>query len=68
MTDVHLRILRLLARQRQRELDDYDGADHTGDGGSAGRRRELEQAAGQTRARVAAGEARRGDPCLARGR
>lgn len=65
MTDVHLRILRLLATQRQRELDDHDGADHTGDGGSAGRRRELEQAAGQTRARVAAAEARRRYPRLA---
>jgi len=68
MTDVHLRILRLLSKQRQRELDDHDRADQAGDRGSADRRRDLEQAAGQTRARVAAAEARRGYSRLARGR
>jgi hypothetical protein len=59
MTDVHLRILRLLARQRQRELDDHDAANHLGDAASAGRRRELERATGRTRLNVAAAEARR---------
>jgi hypothetical protein len=68
MTDVHLRILRLLARQRQRELDDHDAADHAGDATSASRRRELDRAAGRTRASVAAAEARREDPPLAAGR
>lgn len=59
MTDIHLRILRLLASQRQRELDDHDAAEHTGDSKSAGHRRELAHAAGRTRAGVAAAEARR---------
>ncbi len=59
MTDVHLRILRLLARQRERELDDHDAADHPGDAASADRRRMLDRAAGRTRANVAAAEARR---------
>ncbi len=68
MTDIHLRILRLLATQRQRELDDDDAAEHTGDGGSAGRRRELAHVAGRTRAGVAAPEARRRNPPATRGR
>jgi hypothetical protein len=59
MTDVHLRILRLLARQRQRELDEHDTADESGGAASTGRRRELERSAGRTRANVAAAEARR---------
>jgi hypothetical protein len=58
MTDVHLRILRLLARQRQRELDEHDAAGHP-DASSGGRRHELERSAGRTRANVAAAEARR---------
>lgn len=68
MTDLHLRILRLFAKQRQRELDDHDGADHTGDARSAGRRRELEQAAVRTGANLAAAEARRRYPRLTRDR
>lgn len=68
MTDIHLRILRLLATKRQRELDDHDAAEHTGDGGSTGRRRKLVRAAGQARAGVAAAEARRRYPPATRGR
>lgn len=68
MTDLHLRILRLLAKQRQRDLDDHDGGDHAGDAGSAGRRRELEQAAARTGANVAAAETRRRFPRLTRDR
>jgi hypothetical protein len=61
----HLRILRLLAKHRQAELDDHAGTEHTGDAGSAGRRRDLEQAAARTGANVAAAEARRRYPRLA---
>ena len=59
MSDVHLRILRLLAGQRQRELAEHDAAGHPGGPACAGRRRELERAAGRTRANVATAEARR---------
>lgn len=59
MTDLHLRILRLVAKQRQRELDDHDATDRTDDGASDGRRRHLDQAAARTKANVAAAEARR---------
>lgn len=68
MTDLHLRILRMVAKQRQRELDDHDAADHAGEAASAGHRRDLEQAAGRTQANVAAAEARRRFPRPGRGR
>jgi hypothetical protein len=59
MTDLHLRILRMVAMQRQRELDDHAAADHVGGPSSADHRRDLERAAGQTKANVAAAEVRR---------
>jgi hypothetical protein len=60
MTDLHLRLLRMVAKQRQRELDDHDAAaDHGRDPASTGRRRDLEHAAGRTQANVAAAQARR---------
>lgn len=62
MTDLHLRILRMIANHRQRRLEHHDATDLTGDTGSADHRRNLEQAAGQTKARVAAAEARRTPP------
>lgn len=62
MTDLHLRILRMIADRRQRSLEDHDATDLTGDNASAGHRRRLERAAGQTRANVAAAEARRRSP------
>lgn len=68
MTDLPLRILRLLAKQRQRELDDHDGAEHNADAGSAVRRRELDRAAARTGANVAAAETRRRYRRLARDR
>jgi hypothetical protein len=58
MTDLHLRILRMVAERRQRELDnDADG--QAGDHPSAGRRRDLERAAWRSKAMVAAAQARR---------
>jgi hypothetical protein len=68
MTDVHLRILRTVARQRQRKLDDHDTADHAREPASARRRSDLEQAAGRTKANVTAaqGRRRRGRPRRAR--
>ena len=68
MTDLHLRILRMIASQRQRRLDDDDATALTGDNASADHRRSLEQAAGQTKANVAAAEARRHSPRLRRAR
>jgi hypothetical protein len=62
MTDLHLRILRMVAKRHHRELDDHDDADHAGDSASAGERRDLEQAADQANANVAAAEARRRHP------
>ncbi len=59
MTDSHLRILRLLAQKRQRQLDDHDAADHTGQTAAAANRRLLERFATRTRDRVANAEARR---------
>jgi len=68
MTDLHLRILRMVAEQRQRALDDHNAADHAADPRSGEHRRDLARAAGQTKAKVAAAEARRRRPRRARGR
>lgn len=62
MTDRHLRILRLVAKKRQQELDDHDAADQTQETAPAGRRRHLKQLAARTRGRVAEAEARRVRP------
>jgi hypothetical protein len=62
MTDRHIRILRLVAREAQRELDDHHSIDHIGDTASKGRHEHLERAAARTTARVAdADERRRND-------
>lgn len=58
MTDAHMHILRLVARQRRRYLDDHDAADGTG-GTASVHRRLLERAATRTTARVAEAQARR---------
>ena len=68
MTDLHPRVLRMVAKQRQRALDDLDAGDHAGEAASVARRRDLERAAGQTNANVAAAEARRRRPRPARAR
>jgi hypothetical protein len=62
MTDLHLRILRMIAKHRQSELDDDDAAGHTRGRASAGRRSDLEKAARRTKANVAAAQARRRRP------
>ena len=59
MTDRHIRILRLVAHNAQRELDDDHSLDHIGDTASTGRREHLERAAARTRARVADADQRR---------
>ena len=59
MSDRHLRILRLVAQQRQQVLRNYDADDHTGDAASTGRRAYLARAATRTGARVAGAEQRR---------
>jgi hypothetical protein len=59
MSDRHLRILRYIARQSQRELDHHDAADHTGDAAAKGRRQSLGGAARRTRGQVTAAEERR---------
>jgi hypothetical protein len=58
MTDRHLRILRLMAHQRQRELRNYEAVDHGGEAVSTDRRQHLEQAATRTSARVVDAQAR----------
>jgi hypothetical protein len=59
MTDRHIRILRLVAHQAQRELDDHDSVDQIGYTASTGRREHLERAAARTRAHVADAKERR---------
>jgi hypothetical protein len=59
VTDLHLRILRFVAQQRQQELDDHDAADHGGETAAAGRRRHLKRIAILARGRVAEAEKRR---------
>jgi hypothetical protein len=58
VTDRHIRILRLMARQSQQELHRHDAVD-TRDAASTDRRQHLEHAATQTSARVADAQARR---------
>jgi hypothetical protein len=62
MTDLHLRILRMIAKHRQSALDDDDDAAHTHGRASAGRTSDLEKAARRTKANVAAAQARRRHP------
>ena len=62
MSDRHMRVLRVVARHRQRELDLHEAADALPEAGSAARLQDLVQTAARTRARVAAAEARRRRP------
>jgi hypothetical protein len=62
MTDSHIRILRLMAHQRRRELRNYDAVRQNRDAISTDRRQHLAQAATRTSARVADAQARRHQP------
>ncbi len=57
MTDLHLRILRMVAKRRQQELDEHDTAARGP--ASVGRRRDLKRAAGRSEANLVAAQARR---------
>lgn len=58
MTDIHLRILRLVAERTQRTLDQYDAGEPTKARPST-HRGELAKAAARARARVVAAQGRR---------
>jgi hypothetical protein len=64
VTDAHIRILRLVARQRRNELEDHSAAEPSGETASAGRRRRLERAATRTGLQVEQAKARRRHPAL----
>jgi hypothetical protein len=59
VSDLHLRILRHVARRTQRELDDHDGLEHPGESTVGARRRELARLAAQARGQASAAQARR---------
>lgn len=59
MSDLHLRILRLIAHRNQRELDAHDAVDQPANTASKTRRQDLAKTAARTRARAAAAQARR---------
>lgn len=59
MTDAHIRILQLIAQQKQRELRERGAVDDHGDAISVGRRKHLQRAATRTRTRVMEAQARR---------
>jgi hypothetical protein len=60
MTDLHIRVLRDVARQAQRRLDAHDTVEHAGSAASLNHLREhLDDTASRTRARLTAAEARR---------
>jgi hypothetical protein len=59
MTDTHIRILRLMAHQSQRELGNYNASNDKSHPISSDRREHLKQAATRTSARVADAEQRR---------
>lgn len=62
MTDVHIRFLRLVAHRIERELDDYDSVEHSGDAASKSRREHLKWSVTRARTRVTEAEARRRYP------
>ena len=59
MTDRHIRVLRVIARHRQHQLDNHVAANGVPDATSAERRQDLERVAARTRARLNAAQARR---------
>jgi hypothetical protein len=62
MTDLHIRFLRLVAGRIQRELDDGDSVEQSGDAASQRRREHLQWLVTRARARVTKAEARRRVP------
>ena len=61
MSDLHMRILRLVARRAQRELDEHDAGEHARDAVSTARRQDLAHIATRARTRVVDAQARRRD-------
>ncbi|MGH8300234.1 MAG: hypothetical protein ACRET5_02060 [Steroidobacteraceae bacterium] len=59
MTDVHLRFLRRIARQRQRALDEHDANNHAASPGSSRRRQQLQHVAERADTHVTEAKARR---------
>jgi hypothetical protein len=59
MSDSHINILRQVARQMQRVLNEHDAVGHNGESGSKSRRERLERMAKLARARLAEAERRR---------
>jgi hypothetical protein len=62
MSDRHTRILRVVARQRQRALDVHDADRSATDPASTARRQVLAKTAARARARLVAAEAKRRRP------
>lgn len=59
MSDPHIRLLAMIARDSQRKLEHHDALANIPDAAFAQRRQDLEERAGRTRARLAAARARR---------
>jgi hypothetical protein len=59
---LHIRFLRVVASRIQRELDDYDPAEHSGDAASRSRREHLKWLVTRARERVTEAEGRRRYP------
>jgi hypothetical protein len=62
MADSHMRLLRAVARYRERKLERFDAAQAGTDDGSAGRRHGIARTAARSRAQLAAAQARRRRP------
>jgi hypothetical protein len=59
MTDIHLRLLRRIARHHQRALDEHDANDHAVNPGSSRRREQLQHVAERADTHVTQAKARR---------
>jgi hypothetical protein len=62
VTDLHIRFLRLVAHRIQRQLDDYDSVEHSGDAAFKSKREHLKWLVTRARARVTEAEAQRRYP------
>jgi hypothetical protein len=61
LSDLHIRVLRLMAQRAKGELEAHDALDHGREGVGPTRRRRLVAAASRTRLGVRDAEARRSD-------